>query len=634
MEKVSPKSNMDLMKKIATWGVGFTLLFGSLHYYGVQEKFLHGLLFDSTIQKVYAQQGEECQRGSSRECHIGSPNGPKGTQYCIGEPPRWDFECHLNEEEGEGENLEDIDEEGGKPITKSDIENKCLDGSVSKILEDVINAALDEVFNYFSINSDVPTENETLTFQQIGVQVEACTRDLIQKSSKVMLQNLKKRLMDQLVNQTIDWINNEREPKYVSNFWDFTEEALNTAAGDVIRELDLAKLYPDENLKNYIISAVQERSRERSKRFSENISFDLDKEVDDPEAFKEDFTQGGFTGLIVASDLKNNPAGAAFMAGVYLNAKENQELAQAASQTTGDGFTADVACTTWVLVKKSDKPSGVGGAYRDPATGKEKKVTFPPEKAPNVNNPPPDETINGVTYRYLCEDQGKIVKTPSGVVQAVAETAVTQQFDYVLSSDDINSYVSQIASAAVNRLMRDGIAFFGSSKGTNSNYLPSGFSQKQNQYNENYSGEGVQNQSKLLTRANLIPRAEKLITDSSSTLGNTSAQGSILWFEARANFMERSLLSTTSPVGLVECMNMRPGFSPTNYPPGCTIAQIFPPQSGNCKIQFTGKTIQALRTEMLALANTTRATVTSRKNESTTVFNKMAEILPSPSSTN
>ncbi len=501
-------------------------------------------------------------------------------------------------------------EGGGGPVTKEDIQSKCLDGSYSKILDNVIQVGVNKLFQGlgYLLGIDVPTENRQISFQQMAGQVEACTRDLIDKSSKVMLQNLKKRLTDQLVNQTIDWIRDKKEPKYVSNFWDFAKDALDVAAGDTIRELDLANLYPDPDLKNYLISVIKERGRERQRTFSQNISFNLDKQVEDVDAFKEDFTEGGFPALIAASDPVNNPMGVAFLTGAYLNEKENQELTNRANEVTSDGFKSDIVCDTWVLVKEDQRnPGGVGGAYLDPSTGQEKVLKLAEEAAKPLSNPP----TSGITgTKYVCPDtfqrNGRIVKTPSGIVQTLAAKAVTQQFDYVLSANDVNSYVSGIAEAAISRLMRDGIALFGTTSGNNDDYLPSGIQGELGQYNQNYTGEGLQGQLKLLAKENLLARSRKLIADSSSTIGDFAPLG------VKVSRLGTMLFSTSTPLGLVECMQVRPGFSQL---PGTT-----PPT-------FTGKTIAQIRNEMTAFLNQTRSTFSSKNGDLLWVKDKMTSML-------
>lgn len=511
-----------------------------------------------------------------------------------------------------------MDEENGTPITKDDIENKCLDGSFSNILSDVIELGLDDILGRLGqlLGTNVTTENKGLSWQTLGSQVEACTRDLIKQTSKVMLQNLKKRLVDQLTNQTIAWINDDKEPKYVTNFWGFMDETLNAAAGETIRELDLANI--PEDMKSALIAGVRQQNQKRKMSVSDLFSQDIGEEINIG-SFEEDFTEGGFPGLIALSDPKNNSLGSSYITALISKENEEEALQKEASRKNNDNFKDDLACVKWVLVKTDPNyPDVTSGAYRDPATNRQVILNYTPANARKLSDPPPSNNIPNT--KYICldnpKDNGVIVKTPAGVIQQIAEKAILQQFDYVLSSDDINSYVSRIADASVNTLMRDGIANFGQSAGENSDYLPVGFAQKQQQYNQNFSGEGVQNESKLLVRDNLIPRAEKLITDSSSTLGE------ILDFERRVNFLQASLFSTSSPVGLLPCMQMR-NYTPTNYPAGCN--PMFPPPSGNCTIRFTGKTIPALTAELQVLVSQKRAINTARKNEAASVNTGMKE---------
>ena len=455
--------------------------------------------------------------------------------------------------------------------------SKCLSGALSGLLSSFLQSPID---------LSVSTNDRAFQFDQ-------CMQAVIETAAKVALQNLRKRLLNQIVDQTVEWIRDENEPKYVSNFNLFAKEILETAGGNTIREIGLADLYPDDDL----ISGIKEgiKSRITPKRFYEEISYTLNTEVDDVEEFKQDFRKGGWGALQKAAMPNNNPYGVALMAGMYADQVEEQEIAKQEAAMSGQ-FRSDIVCTEWVLVVKSGGAAGgVGDAYVNPNTNKEEYL----HTDPLPKSEAPVSSVSGT--KYICredsESSGEIVRTPASTISSIANKVVESGIDEIISANDLESYISAIADAAINRITKEGflmfdsaVGYFGRGEGNNSQYITPEIQEGLEEYKGYRDGTTVGQEANLIVKDELTIRVNKLLGDSSSTMREADE------FQLSINSLEVALFSTSSNRGLLECMKIRPQFSPPYSPP-----------------KLVGKTMTQLFLEMHDLVSNMRTDATSHK---------------------
>ncbi|TSC52755.1 MAG: Uncharacterized protein LiPW41_125 [Parcubacteria group bacterium LiPW_41] len=314
---------------------------------------------------------------------------------------------------------------------------------------------------------DPVKDKETRTNTQI-LSVKNCIQSLTDAAFKVALAKLKKRLLDRITDDTIQWINDgaKGKPRFIDNFDDVLKESANEALGDTARELGLGKLC-DEKLSLKLQLNLQKPA---TKQFREEASCTLDKIVDNVSDFSNDFRNGGWVGYTETLSPNNNRFGLEILAmdNLYSAQTENEQKAQMQA-SSGNGFKGVEACAVWeVFFEQNDskaKTSILKDVYsytndndfdllRDPTK------TFDDEELANLfGNSVPGATPTGAR----CER--KEITMPPVLVKGQAEQALQSDKDVLTNADDLSPYISAIFDAAINRLVKSGLEGIGLKQG-------------------------------------------------------------------------------------------------------------------------------------------------------------------------
>jgi len=246
-------------------------------------------------------------------------------------------------------------------------------------------------------------------------------QSIFEWSQQVILEVLKKRLLDEMVDDVIQWIQNGDDPRFVTDWEEFLKDAGNAAVGDFAQELGLGFLcQPFSTQLQAALFPVE--------RFSNAISCTLDDIVANVENFYTDFEEGGWIGYHSAWEPQNNFFGAYSIA--YREKFNRAVSAQAAASSeaqAGDGFLSTKSC----------------------------------DESPLRSTPDIDD--DGTPGDYNCQ-----ITTPGSIVGDLVEDAVGVDFDYIVNARDLKAYVAAITNALINRLIREGIGGL-SGLSTNSN---------------------------------------------------------------------------------------------------------------------------------------------------------------------
>lgn len=431
--------------------------------------------------------------------------------------------------------------------------DKCLSGALSGVMGDILKGFIPSIPG---VGQKVPVDDKGSQAATRGFQFDECMLAVKDEAIKIALQNLKKRLLDQMVDQTISWIRDDSEPKYVTNFKDFTESAIEDAAGNSLREIGLADLYPDENLSAGLKQAILSRSQKV--RFSDLISssFTDEEQGGGIEEFKNDFRKGGFDMLQRASMPNNNPEDIALTTKYYAEMEEIEVVAERNALVGAGGAISVVDCNRWILVKTDpNAPNGAGDYYRN-ASGDVRIVATPnPQKDPPTSNIP--------NTKFICQNDptgaGQYVTTPNTAVNAVSNKVATFDIDYILTMDDISEYIGGIADAMFNRILKEGFDAFqrgtGRGEGNNQEYLQD---PKIQQGIEEYNTveEKIKGEANEEIKRDLVAKSQALINAASSSL---SASNATL---QKITDLNPVLNATSSPEGLAVCMEYRLAFFP------------------------------------------------------------------------
>ncbi|MEK7192018.1 MAG: hypothetical protein AAB646_00690 [Patescibacteria group bacterium] len=241
------------------------------------------------------------------------------------------------------------------------------------------------------VKAQIPTTDIASILNDIWVSVIRPT----------LLETLKRRLLDVMVDQIVVWIQGGGKPKFVTNWRGFVKDAGQQAAGDFVQKIGAGFLCRPFNLQ------IQLKLLPIA-RFSPPIqTCTLDKIVGNIENFKKDFRKGGWIAYGASFSPQNNFLGALISSAQTLKLEEEAATLAAINEAmVGNGF---------LSTKKCQKD----------ANGKDKPGTC-------------------------------VVTTPGTAVGEAVKRAVGADFDYVVNANDLASYAAVITNALINRMISEG----------------------------------------------------------------------------------------------------------------------------------------------------------------------------------
>ncbi|MEK7543146.1 MAG: hypothetical protein AAB503_02485 [Patescibacteria group bacterium] len=347
----------------------------------------------------------------------------------------------------------------GSPATESAEPSKkvCFIGAGLDVL---IKFGVGKITNwaksFLGLGTKVPTDDLSAQGLITTNTIAACVREVLAKAAKIAYLKFKKRLLDRVTNDTVAWINGtfpKGSPKFVTNFGDVLKEAGDAAIGDTLIQLGAGDLC-------YGLRFDLNLRLQQPPQFNEAVNCTLSRVIDNVEAFRDDFTQGGWLGYYETLKPQNNPVGLAYMTNEYMvESRKKQE--REAELKISNGFKSDEYCEEWILY-----------AYIDEA---KKDVTV---KKLDINKyPDPYKKIivnkqKGDSYEYNANRDGiippnaegpqwecnsKKIGTPASTIAAVGIKALTSDTDYLINADDLTPYINAIFDSATNRLIKVGV---------------------------------------------------------------------------------------------------------------------------------------------------------------------------------
>jgi len=250
--------------------------------------------------------------------------------------------------------------------------------------------------NVREVRAAVPTfETNPAVTGQLLVEEGQLAQTLLEYAEEFILETLKKRLLDMMVDQIIQWIQGGGEPKFVTDWKGFLEDASNAAVGDFAQEIGLGFLCDPFHFQIQIgLLPVP--------RFSDQVTCTLDEIVGNIENFYTDFSNGGWIAYTASLEPQNNYFGAMLMSNIELEErKASAQLAQQNEALAGGGFLSTKKCDAF--------------------------------------------------------GQNCVITTPGNVIGDLTAKAIGTDIDYILSAEQLSDYVAAIANAAINRLIIEGV---------------------------------------------------------------------------------------------------------------------------------------------------------------------------------
>ena len=233
-----------------------------------------------------------------------------------------------------------------------------------------------------------------------------------------------KRIIDYIVDQTVQWIQGGGKPQFVTDWKGFLKKAGDIAFDQVIKDVGLARLCEPFSLQVRIsLLPVQ--------GFSTRISCTLDSVVKNIEDFYKNFENGGWIAYNEAWQPQNNYFGQMLMIHDQILTETSKEVtAQANDALAGKGFLSVKKCIAWQtpLDPQTGQPSGERKCVREE------------------------------------------IVTPGDTVGVAVGNAITSDTQWAAN---IQSWTSALVNALINRLITEGVGLMGGSgTGGGSSYYP------------------------------------------------------------------------------------------------------------------------------------------------------------------
>ena len=269
------------------------------------------------------------------------------------------------------------------------------------------------------------------TIKEIVSQVAEWAKDAARwaadKAWIMAVEVLKKRLLDMLVDQIVQWVQGGGSPKFITDWKAFLSDAFNAGVGDIVKQLGLGFLCSPFNLQvNLAFSPIP--------KFSQRVTCTLDKIVGNINNFYGDFRNGGW----IAYQTQWQPAGNYY--GSVLTAYD--EALKEGTRQKEAAKNEGIANQGFLSTKRCVDPE------RDLGTGE----------------------LTGGCSRYE-------VTTPGKTIGDTLSKAVGSDIDYIVNSRDLSAYVAAISNAVYNRLVRGavgGITALTTPSAPSGGYIPGG----------------------------------------------------------------------------------------------------------------------------------------------------------------
>ncbi|MCP6720121.1 MAG: hypothetical protein KJI72_02215 [Patescibacteria group bacterium] len=268
------------------------------------------------------------------------------------------------------------------------------------------------------------------------------TKSAAELALKSALEALKKRLLDQLVDETIGWIQGDGDPKFVTDFGGFLEDAGQAAVGDVAREIGLGDLCRG-------ISPVRIQFQLERPVFSQRVSCTLDDIVGNVERFRDSFTSGGWIGYQELLRPQNNRWGIEILAQSEVERREAQKTDALRQEiNSGRGFLSTKQCLEWEARGTDDSGKAVSKLY--PFNSDSFIRPYP-----DPSQPPPVLVTGINNIEWVCHQDR--VTTPGTAIAEGLERSLYADIDYLVNAQELTAYIGAIFDASINRLIAEGV---------------------------------------------------------------------------------------------------------------------------------------------------------------------------------
>lgn len=281
------------------------------------------------------------------------------------------------------------------------------------------------------------------TITNIGGWIQEWGRWLLNQALDVLLATLKKRLLDRMVDQTVQWIQGGGSPRFVTDPGGYLQDAADAAVGDTIQQSGLSNLC-SSSLRTQIRVDLEQTT------FQNDVSCTLSEVIENVESFDEDFRNGTWIAYNEVLKPQNNRFGVTLLAKNEAAKQESSNEQQAQQEVeSGDGFLSQKRCMQW------QEKIGESSNSTDPQTIMEGDSGFDHIETPD------GVRFTGKTNRpqgsnWYCVESETV--TPGSTIGDSVSKSVGSDIDFLVNADDLSTYVTAIADALINRLTKEAVS--------------------------------------------------------------------------------------------------------------------------------------------------------------------------------
>jgi len=290
------------------------------------------------------------------------------------------------------------------------------------------------------------------------------------KIGPMMRDVIAKKILDYIVDETIEWVQGGGEPKFVGDWEGFLKHAGDIAFDSLIKDLGLSWLCSPFKLQVRL-------SVMPAQKFSQEVECTLDDVIGNIEDFYKDFEKGGWIAYNEMWQPQNNYYGAVLMAYDEAVLRINAQVRASEDEAvSGGGYLSAKECT-------SDSDSS--------GTCSQEQIT-----------------------------------TPGSTIGATTDRAVQTDMEW---ASNIESWLSALINAAISRLTSQGIRDMVGSAETYTSYYPSEYQELMEEETQQQQQQLIDQVKEIVdewkylagVKSNTIPIAEQL----KAVLTQISAEG-------------------------------------------------------------------------------------------------------------
>lgn len=333
---------------------------------------------------------------------------------------------------------------------------------------------------------------------KLGLDIQKWAVDDLQKA---LTDLVAKRMIDYMVDQTVQWIQGGGEPKFVTNWSGFLQDTANIAFDTVVHQVNLARLCSPFGLQ--VKLALQP-----TPRLSQQLSCTLDQFTANIQNFYNNFQNGGWLAYGAEWQPNNNYYGQLIMIQDNIHTQVSQDVTAAANEAvSGKGFLSTKKC---IAYDRQSIDAGSNGCADQEAACTLGRETCLAQY---------DSCLVDVTSNAPCTEYQ--IQTPGSVIADTLSQAVGADSTWAAN---IRSWTTVLVNAVINRLINEGVgamqtgfsgssgSYTGSNAGNYSYYYPPEYQAAATQQLQN------QQQNSAGTLQSFLAEKQYLLNDKQQSL--------------------------------------------------------------------------------------------------------------------